>query len=112
MRLQILKNEWPTSCSFFVYLLIKKMIVASPVLADVYQHHNSFHMGMFDALNSHFGDDVEGGMVAYTLFIILSSVIGHCYPDDHIRHCILIMTFVEFFEEYVVRLIFTCLLFE
>ena len=54
-----LKNEWPTLCSFFVYLMVKKMIVAFPVLVDWCQHHNSFHLGMFDALNGHFGDDVE-----------------------------------------------------
>ena len=106
MRMHYLKNEWPTPCSFFVYLMVKKMIVAFPVLVDWYQHHNSY------ALNGHFGDDVEWGMVAYPPIIILSSVIGHCYPDDHILHCILIMTYVEFFEEYVVCLIFTCLLFE
>ena len=35
-------------------------------------HHLWFNAlyGMFDALNGHFGDDVEGGMVAYPLFII------------------------------------------
>ena len=112
MRMHYLKNEWPIPCLFFVYLMVKKMIVAFPVLVDWCQHHNSFHLGMFDALNGHFGDDVEWVVVDYPPIIILSSVIGHCCPDEHIHHCILIMTYVEFFEEYVVRLIFTCLFFE
>ena len=64
MRMHYLKNEWPTPSSFFVYLMVKKMIVVFPVLVDWCQHHNSFQLGMFDALNGDFGDDVEWVVVA------------------------------------------------